>query len=397
MVLLGIGALGGYLQGAIRAASSIVGLLIASLLALPLSGLMRPVLHLAGLESPFALDALSPVAGFLVVLILVKVVGQTIHQKIEYQFKYKKESRYPHWERLNKRVGLCVGVLGGAIYFFLVCLVVYVGGYLTTQLSSEGKDTAGLSLLNSARQEISSSHLDRVLAAYDPAPEQYYDAADLAGLLFHNVLLQSRIRRYPAFLSISERPEFQALGNDAQFMQIWQSGATINDILRYPKVKAMVDDPALTAELRRVVGDNLKDLRTFLETGKSPKFSDQKLLGRWLVNVNLTYLALRQARPNLTTQQLAFTRRQLQKELVGLVFIAATDNRLAVLKFEPDLSVVNQQAGVRATGSWSENSGSFTVTLTGTADNINSPVKFDGDDRITMTKGGLPCVFDREL
>jgi hypothetical protein len=99
----------------------------------------------------------------------------------------------------------------------------------------------------------------------------------------------------------------------------------------------------------------------------------------------------------LTTQQLAFTRRQLQKELVGLVFIAATDNRLAVLKFEPDLSVVNQQAGVRATGSWSENSGSFTVTLTGTADNINSPVKFDGDDRITMTKGGLPCVFDREL
>ena len=90
-------------------------------------------------------------------------------------------------------------------------------------------------------------------------------------------------------------------------------------------------------------------------------------------------------------------RRQLQKDLVGLVFIAAPDNRLAILKFEPDLTVVNQQAAVRATGTWSENSGAFTVSMTGNTDSINSPVKFDGDDRISITKGGVPCVFDREL
>ncbi len=396
-VLLGIGAFGGYVQGAIRAASSIVGLFIASLLALPLSGIFRPILHLIGLENPFALDALSPVAAFLVVLILVKVGGQAIHQKVEYFFKYKKESRFPHWERLNKRVGLCVGALGGAIYFFLVSLVIYVAGYLAVQISSGDKDSAGLRALNEARREISQTHLDRVLAAHDPGAEEYYDASDIAGLVYHNVLLESRLRRYPAFLSLSERAEFQALGNDAQFQQIWSSGATVRDILGYPKVKAMLDDPNLTAELRRIVGENLKDLRVFLETAKSPKYGDQKLLGRWLINPDLTFRALRQARPGMTSQQLTFTRRQMQKDIVGLVFVAGPENHMALLKFEPDLSLPDRQATVKATGSWSENNGAFTVSMTGASDNVNSPVKFDGDDRIVITKGGYPCVFEREM
>ena len=397
-VLVGLCMLAGYMQGAIRASSSIVGLLVASLLAIPLSGLFRPILHLTGVQSSLLLDALSPVAGFLVVLILVKVAGQTIHQKTEYYFKYKQENRYPHWERLNKRLGFCVGVLGGAIYFFLVSLVVYVGGYLTYQLSSGEKDTAGLRALNSARQEITDTHFDRVLAAHDPAPEQYYNAADIAGLVYHNVLLESRIRRYPAFLSLAERPDFQELGNDVQFQNLWQSGACLNEILKYPKVHAMVDDPALTAELKRTVGDNLKDLREFLETGKSSKFSNQKLLGRWLVNTDASLAAYRRAQKALTPAQISRTRIRLLKEFGDNVFIAGPENNMAVLKTEVETpTAAAATPGTKATGTWSEDNGTYSASLTADGKTENSTIKFDNDNRITLTRSGLPVVFDREL
>jgi hypothetical protein len=397
LVLVAIGMLAGYLQGAIRASSSIAGLILASFLALPLSGLCRPVVVFCGVTSPFWLAALSPVVGFVVVLIAAKVAGQSIHQKVEYFYRYKKETRFTHWERMNKRVGLCVGVLGGCIYFFLVSLVVYVGGYLTYQLSSGEKDTTGLRTLNSARMEISRSHFDRVLAAHDPAPAEYYDAADVAGLVYHNVLLEGRIRRYPAFLALAERPEFQELGNDAQFQNLWYSGPTLNQILEYPKVKAMVDNPVMVATLKRTVGENLKDLREFLETGKSPKFGGEKILGRWVVNIEASYVAERRLRKDLTPVAAGALKALLRKEWSGTVFIAGPENSMALIKLEAQTPGADPAPSIKDSGSWSDNNGSISVSLTADNKTETSPVTFDGEDRLTLTLGGLPLVYEREM
>jgi hypothetical protein len=397
LFLVALGAFAGYVQGAIRAVSSIVGLLIAGLLASSLAGFFRPVVHLAGVQNTFLLTALAPVVAFTVVLIMVKVGGQTVHQKVEYFFKYKKDSRYPHWERMIKRVGLCVGVLGGAIYFCLVSLLVYVGGYLTTQLSAGEKDGFALDALNSLRHQLVQTRFDRVVAAHDPAPPEFYAASDVLGLVFHNPLLEGRIRRYPAFLSLSERQEFKDLGKDAQFQQLVQSGASVQELASHPKVKEMINNPALVDELKRLVGDNLADLRGFLETGKSEKYKSERILGRWTINFDSAFNEFRRSRPDLPAAQLIVMKRTLQKALDSLVFVAAPDNNMAILKVEPETAGTTLQPSVVATGNWSNDSGTYQISLVQNAQTMHAKVAFENDDRMKFSFGGHSMVFDREM
>jgi hypothetical protein len=397
LVLVALGAFAGYVQGAIRAVSSIVGLFVAALLASSLTAFFRPVVHLAGVQNPFLLTALSPIVAFAVVLIVVKIGGQTVHQKVEYFFKYKKDSRYPHWERMIKRVGLCVGVLGGAIYFFLVSLLVYVGGYLTTQLSAGEKDGFALGTLNSMRHQLVQTKFDRVVAAHDPAPADFYAASDVVGLVFHNPLLEGRIRRYPAFLSLAERDEFKALGTDSGFQNLLQSGASVQEIASYPKVKEMINNPALVDEMKRLVGENLSDLRGFLETGKSEKFKSEKILGRWSINIESTYNDYRRARPDLPPAQLTKIKQSLQKDLDSRIFVAAPDGNLAILKVEPETVGSNVQASELARGNWSNDNGAYEVSFVVNAKPERNKVSFENDDRIRFSFGGRSLVFDREM
>ena len=235
------------------------------------------------------------------------------------------------------------------------------------------------------------------MAAHDPAPEEFYDASDLAGLIYHNVLLENRIRRYPAFLSLAEQQEFQDLGNDAQFQNLWQSGPTLNDLLNYPKVKAMVNNPVMVANLKKIVGGNLKDLREFLEHGTSEKFKNEKILGRWLINTDASSAAYRRSRKDITPVLANATIAKMRRDYGGTVFIAGPDANMARLKVEAEAPGANPQQTLKATGTWSGENGSYSVSLTADDKTENSPIKLENDNRLSMTRAGFPLVFDREL
>jgi hypothetical protein len=393
IIFLGVGAAVGYRQGAIKAAVSFCGLLLAAILAVPLSGPIASLLGVLGLKSaliaPFIKPLIAPAIVFILVVIVGKIAAHMVHEKISVFYKYKAiEERRFRWERMNERVGICLGLLNGTFYFFVVLIPIYVLGYLTVQLAA-ANNPAPMRLLNEARNELQSSKMDRAVAAHDPTPKEVYNAFDILGLIYNNSQLESRLARYPVFLGVSERPEFQDLANDIQFHELWQGGASVSDLLKHPKVQTLTTNGPLVDQLRNILAPNLDDLKTFLETGKS-KYDSEPLLGRWNINLNEIIIQEKQNRRSITGPEL----RQFIAKITpynGATLIVTPENQL-FLKRGAQAPGAESMPRYIAEGSWSKDGAGYKFTLDS---KVIAPLL--DDHKLLLTRDGINLIFDRDL
>ena len=59
-----------------------------------------------------------------------------MHQKVDVHYKYKGgDLRLMLWERLNRRLGLCLGLVNGTLYLILIAFVIYAVSYWTVQVA----------------------------------------------------------------------------------------------------------------------------------------------------------------------------------------------------------------------------------------------------------------------
>jgi hypothetical protein len=387
---LGVVALTGYYQGPIRAGFSLFGILFGALLAGPLSPLTKHLLPVFGLSHPVWQIFVPQAIAFIIVLVIFKIAGQVVHSKLSLHFKYKAdEKRLIAWQRLYSRLGFCVGLLNGSIYFFLLMIPIYVGGYFTTEAASGASDPAGAQFLTRTRAEIHAQHLDRAVAAYDPTPVQVYQAADIVTLVLHNPLLEDRLSHYPPFLTLGERPQFQDLANDVTLQQMIQSQSKISDVLNYPKIQAIITNSALTQEIYSTLGSDLGDLQEYLISGKSPKYDGETILGVWTIDPSETLTRARK-RHSLTPVQTMGLRDDLFPIINGLTLTATTDNELILKKGSPSGSTPS----VVATGTWKKD-GEYQVTLPGSKPETTE-IKIEGDSILLLPKDGEVLVFNKE-
>jgi len=217
VLMASVGALG-YRQGAIRVGFSLVGLVLGAILAVPLGRLLKPALGAVGLKNPALVWIVGPFIVFVLISILFKVVAYTVHHKVDVYYKYRAgDLRTALWERLNRRLGLCLGVLNGAGYTVLIAFVIYLLSYWTVQTATADSDPRSIQILNRMGNDLQATRFNKVARAIDGMPETYYDSADIAGLVYSNPLLEARLSRYPGFLALAARQEFQDLANDPQF------------------------------------------------------------------------------------------------------------------------------------------------------------------------------------
>src|SRR5205807_9174390 len=155
----------------------------------------------------------------------------------------------------------------------------------------------------------------------DGNSEAFYDAADLAGLVYNNPLLEARLSRYPSFLALGERPEFQDLANDTEFSNMRQRQEPIMNIIDYPKVQAILKNSDTLKAIWQSILPDLKDLRAFLETGRSAKYDDQKILGRWNFDVNAALAMIRRLKPNVIPTEMQKIKRAVAVAFGKTTFI----------------------------------------------------------------------------
>ena len=215
----------GYRQGAIRVAFSFIGIVLGAFLAGPLGKLVKPLLLALGLKTPTLAWLLAPLIVFVLISVIFKVAALMVHQKVDVHFKYNAgDLRLALWERMHHRLGLCLGLANGALYIILLSVVIYPFGYWTAQVATSDEDPRSLRILNRLGHDLQDSGFAKVARALDPMPQVWYDSADFVGLIYNNPLSEARLSRYPALLSLGERPEFQDIAQDTSFMDIRLKG-----------------------------------------------------------------------------------------------------------------------------------------------------------------------------
>src|SRR5882724_7906159 len=321
----------GFSFGAIRAAFSFIGLLTGTLLTMPLGRLLKPTLTSVGMTNPVLIPLVAAVIVFAVVLTVFKIAGLAVHRKVDVYYKYKAgDLRMALWNRLNARLGICLGLANAAVYLTLISLLIYVPSYVTAQTMSGDQVSWSIKLLNIAGNNLQTSGMAKVAAAIDPMPEVYYQTADLVGLIYHNDLLEARLSRYPAFLSLGELPEFQQIANDTAFTELRQRQPPIMDIIHYPAVQTILKNPALLSRIWETVTPNLKDLEQFLRTGASEKYDSEKILGRWDFNLSRALGVSRQLKPNMGSLEMRRLKLTMSLVFAKTVLVATLDKNVYI-------------------------------------------------------------------
>ena len=114
---------------------------MGALLAGPLGKLIKPLLVMFGLKTPPLAWVLAPLVVFVLISIIFKVAAHMVHQKVDVHFKYHAgDLRLALWERLSRRLGLCLGLVNGALYLILLSFVIYAFSYWTFQMATSDED-----------------------------------------------------------------------------------------------------------------------------------------------------------------------------------------------------------------------------------------------------------------
>jgi len=417
LVLLASSAALGYRQGAVRVLVSFAGIIVAGLLAAPLGKYFKPLMPYAGIHNPVLIWMLGPPVAFVLVLILFKTAGSVVHHKTEMHYKYHTdELKYALWERLNRRVGLCVGLLNGTAYFVLISFVLFNFSYSTVQIASSGAQTWTIRLLNQLGRDLESTGMNKAARAVATLPQSYYKTADLAGLLCQNPQLGGRLTRYPAFLSLLERDDLKQLAQDSTFTSAVRGGVPIGQLFSDPQVKSILQNNDLTKLIWGIVQTNMDDLTGYLKSGHSPRYDPEKILGFWDYNTATTVALVPIAQPKISPVQMMFARLWMTN-YAQTTLIVASDHQ-AYLHNLPRLksSPVGETAtlhlwpiivyGLRSgslpdtessslTGQWQSTDGGYELSFTNNAnsDSLKAQIK---DNRLTLTTSdGDTLIFDR--
>ena len=388
----------GYRQGVVRVAFSLLGILVAAPLAVPAGKLVKPLLVVFNVKDPILTWALPPLIAFIIILLIFKGLALPVHLKVDVHFKYRAgDLRLALYERLHRRLGLCLGIVNGAAYLVLISFVIYALSYWTYQMATSENDPKLLRLVNRMGRDLESTGFNKVARAIDSLPKVYFDTADVAGLIYHNSLLAARLAHYPGFFNLAERPEFAGLSADKEFTEMWQRQEPIGTFIQQPRIQSILQNPDSLKVIWDTVVPDLADVRAYLETGKSEKYSD-KILGRWRFNVIAAIPSIRRQRPNITSSEMLKARRAMMTTFEKTSFLARPDHT-AVIKDLPPIKMPSPigtaPGGVQPlTGEWRGLDGSnyeFTLggaILTGVTDG----------NRLTMKGKGMEMdlVFDSE-
>jgi hypothetical protein len=391
LLFVGVVALVGYYQGGVRAAFSLVGLLIAISLAQPLGGVIKPLVAMTGLKAPIALSFVAPAVAFIIVLAIFKGVAFAIHRQLDTYYKYKEtETKRLLFERLNSRLGIAVGAANGVVYFFIFVVCAYVLGYFATQVKGSPSDPIATKIASKLGHDAASTGMHKAVGPFLPIDEKYYDATDVVGAVYQNPLLQKRLANYPVFVTLAERPEFKGLAEDLKFQEFWlrDPRPSITELLAHEKVKPLVNSESLMSDVFQMLGNDLKDLKTYVETGQSPKYDDEKILGRWSFDYRDSVALARRTKPNIGSVELRAIRRVLGGTMANATLTATIDKRII-------LRTPSNQRLTVSEGSWKAlTGGRYTVTLNEGGKAFETQARVDGT-KLIVTRDDYGMVFEK--
>ena len=321
ILVIGAWALLGMSTDGLRMGMLFISSIIAWLLA-PLLGNWMPAFLLP--SNPIWHDlgiGAVPAFGFLTIIFSISV--HFLHKKVTLDLKYKWDTpKHEKWEKLNATLGLTCGGMLGIWYYVLICGVILPFGYLIAKVqpTHPANDPLGYRLCGRLYRDLSSLGLNRTSRLFDPAPADYYPAADIAALTYNNFStnnlehinrFRSRLLGYPGLVDAAYNRHVMAL------MHVWTTNTffmglytrtNLTYLLNHQELSAAWKDDALKAQLTQV---DFRDLRQFLESGKSRQYNiailqqqgRPPILGRWELDPDNTLQQFKSQYPKMNERE----------------------------------------------------------------------------------------------
>jgi hypothetical protein len=409
----------GYREGATRAAFTFVAVLLGACLALPLAPAFYWVFNLIGTNNPLYADFGAPVIAFVVVVLVLKALGQFVHRKIDYHYRYQRaDAERAVWELMHRRVGACIGVLNGTAYFVVLAILVSVFGYYTIQTGGGENNSKVFAFFGRAAEDLQTWKMDKAVASFNPAKEKYFEGSDIAGLLYHNRPLIDRLYNYPVFAAMAEEPAFKQLGSDKPLQTEIHGQASLNAIFENSKIQQVVsNNPAI---ISNVLAMDFKDIKEYLETGASPKYSAEKVLGDWAYDPLSTLQLNRELKPDIAASMWFRLKNELTERFASSVFTAFYNNKAKLVlapneegrssplravpiavpgrpgQFQTNYVALwfTTNASFSANGKWSGSSPNYLITLGNKNGTATSEGKLDGN-KLSFQFEGKALAFTR--
>jgi hypothetical protein len=353
-----------------------------------------------GMVNPMLLWLVPPVVAFILISAIFKGIALAVHHKVEMHYKYKAgDLKLSLWERLNHRVGLCLGVMNGMAYLVVIAFVIHAISYWTIQMEGAGESPKLVRLVTQAGKDMLSTGFIKTARALDNMPKSYYEAADVVGKLYQNPTVEARLSRYPAFLMLGERPEFQDLAKDAEFVEMRARQDSVAQLLAHPPAKAIVSNPDTLRMIWGIAEPNLDDLKAFMDTGISPKYSDETILGRWNFDHRASAAYVRRLRPTLPQAGLIQERARLAMTYSKAKFVAGLNGEL-VAKDYPDTKTPQapgiSQVVYSSKGQWTGAKENYSLSFNIAGTDLKYSAEIKGDRLTIIVDSKTHVVFQRE-
>lgn len=301
------------------------------------------------------------------------------------------------WERLNGRLGACLGIANGVAYLILLSVGLFSFGYTTTQLSSSAGDPMWMRLLTRMGKDMQRTGFSKVARALDHR-KQWYEASDLAGMVFANPLVEARLSRYPGILGLAERAEFKDLGADKDFAEMRQRRANTLELWNNPKIQVIRENPDLVRTIWSTLSSDFEDLKEYLRTGLSAKYDSELILGRWAYDVNYAMILYRRSKPSLPSSEMQKIKKWMLATFAATELVATVDRQVLVKNLPqvrlptPAALAAPAAATQNLQGEWKKADNKYLVSFAGAGE---VPATIEGD-RLRMAYEGSYLVFVRE-
>jgi hypothetical protein len=381
----------GWYVGAVRSGITTIGMILALLFLAPCAAMVAKLLPSVGAKHPATIGILAPIIVFVLFQIIAKSISQSTKPGIENFYKYKAtDTQRLLFERMNQRVGPCVGVINGVLYTLFLGIFAVGVGYATVTFSRNGGQDAwwqrAISALGLGYQNTG---LAKVVGPYVPAKPLYFDVIDLAGQWFHQPLVQSSLATYPPLIPMAERADMQSLSTDVASQEFLLKRPTASQFMDHPKLGPIVTSPVVLEQALGLLGNDLTDIQGYVKDQKSAKFDHEKVLGRWDFNLPGTINENKRTR-RMTGIEVNKMRGVLSAQLEGITLLALIDGKVIVRRPAADGTMGRRE------GSWKkEEGGKYQLTLPVTDDrNLDLAVSIEGK-KLSTSLANYAVVFDR--
>jgi len=289
---------------------------------------------------PFWNRAVPVVAGFITLVVLFSILGTVasimLRKRLEAQWE---EYRLENYKGMNRKFGLCVGLITGSVYSVMALTLIYQLGNFTVPFKNDN-DPWALKTLSEAREQLDNTPFIKLAAAYDNTPDLHYEVRDTLVLFLNNnaKTIEKHIHVYPGFYALAETDEIKSLlgigeeeeeeddssvyepdsgggySSDEPLYAMWKKQAgnlslpkllgnsdvvsTVNT--RYEELKAI--EPNSDEEKKLLAF--MRDIRVFFDTGESELYGRDAIVGRWKFAPNVSLRENKKTRTTISVDEM---------------------------------------------------------------------------------------------